>query len=41
MDLLRPIVEERLKQYNNNHDNESPGLPVRLAALMIVLNLTP
>ncbi|KAH0838159.1 cytochrome P450 [Lanmaoa asiatica] len=27
MALLQPVVEERLKQYNNNPENDSPSLP--------------
>ena len=39
MDLLQPIVEDRLKKYNNNPENELPSLPVRLAILTIVFEL--
>lgn len=39
MDLLQPTVEERLKHYNNNPDNELLGLPVCFATLTIVFEL--
>lgn len=39
MDLLQPIVEERLKQYADNPDDERPSLPVRPAILTIVFEL--
>lgn len=39
MTLLEPVVEERLKRYNNNADNELASLPVRLATLITVLEL--
>lgn len=40
MALLEPIVEERLKRYNSNPDNELPCLPVRLLSLTTVCELT-
>lgn len=40
MDLLQPILEDRLNQYNSVLDNELPSLPVRLTTLDIAFKLT-
>lgn len=39
MALLQPVVDERLKRYNDNPDNELPSLPVRTVTLTTVFEL--